>query len=406
MDGNLHRTPSATELTVRPERIWKPVRVAHVIGDGRHGGGTSFVLNLTESLLRHGIDSIVVSQQGSYLLEQARSAGRATIGLDFSGRGQALARTALGLARSLKEAAPALLHVHGARAGFPVVLSGSWTRIPMVYTVHGLHFHHKRGLGHIVGRMVESSCFRCARETVFVSPGDREFARLEGILNHTRCYGVLPNAVPPLDLAEFQPDTTSKTHDIIFVGRLEFQKNPLLLADILIAMRPARPRVCIVGGGSLEVHLRQRLEALGVADQVVWRGLLDHSEALHEMAHARVMVLPSRWEGLPLCVIEAMQLGLPVVASNVAGIADLVAEGQTGYLVHPEDAASYASRIQLLLSQEKLQQRMGLAGRKRIATDFSFTSHVRQHVDLYRRHFPKAPGRSGPFVAANDSCVP
>jgi glycosyltransferase involved in cell wall biosynthesis len=362
----------------------RPIRVAQIIGDGRPGGGTSFVLNLAAALRPLGFDSIIVGQRDSYLLQQAALAGHPTVALDFTSRRQSLATGLVELRRRLEEVAPDLLHVHGTRAGLSAVLSRSFRRWPMIYTVHGLHFHHKSGLRHRLGRLAEILCLRSARETVFVSEGDRGYAEREGILGQARRQQVLHNAIPPLGDDLLAIAAAPKQHDIVFLGRLEPQKNPLILADILAALSPSPGRLAIVGSGSLEGELRRRIDALGVGERVTWCGALPHAEALRTVARARVLLLPSLWEGHPLSVIEAMQLGLPVVASDIPGTNEIVADGETGFLVPATDPAAYADRLRRLLADPALCARQGAAGQARIATQYSFAQHVARHVELYR----------------------
>jgi glycosyltransferase involved in cell wall biosynthesis len=360
-------------------------RVVHVIGDGGPGGGTTFVLNLAAATAAQGFEPVIVTQDRSYLLRRARDAGFTAIGMDFATRASALALS-LNLKKALMRLDPALIHLHGTRAGLPVALSGAWIRRPVIYTVHGLHFHHKTGLRRWAGRVAESICFKCARETVFVSEGDREHARQERILDHARHARVLINAIPPLATVLHDEAAKAKTHDIAFLGRLEPQKNPLIIAEILAALRPLRPTMCIVGGGSLEQELRHRIASLGLSGQVTWCGPLEHQQALAQVARARVLLLPSAWEGMPISLIEAMHLGLPVVASDIPGNDEVVRDGETGYLVPPLDVAAYAARLSTLLDDDALAAGMSTAAIERIGRRFSFEEHVRRHVELYRQH--------------------
>src|SRR3981081_2063746 len=100
-------------------------RVVHVIGDGRPGGGTTFGLNLASALATNGFESVIVSQHDSYLVDQARKTGCSAVGLEFESRSLSV-RSVLRIRRQLRELAPALLHVHGARAGLPLALSFEW----------------------------------------------------------------------------------------------------------------------------------------------------------------------------------------------------------------------------------------------------------------------------------------
>jgi glycosyltransferase involved in cell wall biosynthesis len=345
------------------------------------GGGTTFVLNLAAALKEHRFESTIISQTGSALLEQARATGFPVVGIDFGSRIRS-PMAAWALRDALRRLGPDLVHVHGLRAALPVTLSAEWMRLPVTYTVHGLHFHYKTGPSHGLGRISEALCFASFSDTVFVSEGDRLHAEHEGILGWARRYSVICNAIPPVEMPHRPSD---KQYDIVFLGRLERQKNPLVLADILAGLRPLKGRLCIIGGGSLESALRNRIGALGLSEQVIWLGPLHHQAALREAARARLLLLPSLWEGHPLSVIEAMQLELPVVASDVAGTREIVIDGQTGYLVGTNDIASYVAKIRGLLLDEGLRRRMGQAGADRIRNVFSFAEHIRRYVEVYDR---------------------
>ena len=193
-------------------------------------------------------------------------------------------------------------------------------------------------------------------------------------------------AIPPLATVLRDEAAKAKTHDIAFLGRLEPQKNPLIIADILAALRPLRPTMCIVGGGSLEQELRFRITSLGLAGQITWCGPLEHKKALAQVARARLLLLPSAWEGMPISLIEAMHLGLPAVASDIPGNDEVVRDGETGYLVPANDVAAYAVRLRLLLANDALVASMSQAAIERSASRFSFEEHVRRHIELYQQH--------------------
>lgn len=361
-------------------------RILQVIGDGAPGGGTTFVLNLVSALGRNGFEPVVMSQRGSFLLAEADRAGWRTADMSFSSPFD-VASSVWRMAHQVKAIDPALIHVHGARAGLQVALSGVWKRIPVIYTVHGLHFHHHSGLRRLLGRSATALCLKHAHETVFVSESDRRFAHREGILRHANRYGVVHNAIP---LADRQIGLDPKTHDIVYLGRLVPQKNPLFLADILAGLRPLTPSLCIVGSGRLEGELRRRIESFGLDRQVTWCGALDHEDALRQAAKARILLLPSLWEGHPLAVMEAMQLGLPVVASNVGGTDEIVIHGQTGFLASPDNVHEFASHIRCLLGDDRLRRRMAAAATRRLAEEFSFERHVSRHLELYERHLRRS----------------
>jgi glycosyltransferase involved in cell wall biosynthesis len=148
-------------------------------------------------------------------------------------------------------------------------------------------------------------------------------------------------------------------------------------------MRPNRPTLCVIGGGKCEARLREQVAQLGLCGQVVLMGSQSHAAALGHLICARVMLLPSRWEGLPISIIEAMHRGIPVVASNVPGTSELIVDGETGFLVPAEDVDGYASRLRLLLDNEVLRTSMGTRALERARMSFSIEQQVNAHVALY-----------------------
>jgi glycosyltransferase involved in cell wall biosynthesis len=121
------------------------------------------------------------------------------------------------------------------------------------------------------------------------------------------------------------------------------------------------------------------------ASRVKWCGALADEAALREAERA-CLLLPSLWEGHPLSVIEAMQLGIPVIAADVPGTREIVVDGETGYLVPATGVGSYAAKVRGLLFDERLRERMGHAGAIRVKESFSFDEHVRRYVELHDRH--------------------
>nr|WP_294550796.1 glycosyltransferase family 4 protein [uncultured Rhodopila sp.] len=182
----------------------------------------------------------------------------------------------------------------------------------------------------------------------------------------------------------------NRLYDIGFLGRLVPQKNPLLLCDILLAMLPLRPTLQVIGGGPLESELRSRAAALGLAEQLTMTGELPRDEALRALARCRAFVLPSLNEGQPLAVMEAAHLGVPAVASAVAGTREIISDGVTGYLVPVDDVAGYADRLGRLLKDPDLAGGMSLAARNRAAADFCFQRIVDANLRIYA--LPKEDG--------------
>lgn len=355
--------------------------IVQVIGDGRPGGGSTAVLTLSLLLAERGCDVVIVSHEGSDLIEQARHAGIRTYGVDFSRRLYTVP-IAANLYRRFGELKAAIVHAHGARAGLPVALAarrGTAARPKrLVYTVHGFHFLQKPLGVHQLARAAEALCIAQADCTNFVSDGDRITAERQGLLKRARAHKTIKNAV----LVDERLASSEKTCDIAFLGRLSPDKNPLLLIDILKAMRPRRPTLRVIGGGPLEAELRARIVREDLQAQMVLHGEQPRAQALRLAATCRVLVLPSLREGHPIAPIEAMHLGIPVVASAVSGTNEVVVDGETGYLVPARDAGAYAAALGRLLDDERSIAAMGENARRR-AREYSPERMLAAHLELY-----------------------
>jgi glycosyltransferase involved in cell wall biosynthesis len=168
---------------------------------------------------------------------------------------------------------------------------------------------------------------------------------------------------------------------LLTVGRLQAPKDPLTLVRALAEL--ARPGEAVIAGdGPDRPAVESEVRRLGLESVVRLAGERNDVEEL--LAAADLFVLSSRSEGLPLSILEAMAAGLPVVASSVGGVPELVVEGETGLLVPPGDPHALAAAIERLLDDSALRRRLGAAGRTRVSEHFDLASARRAHLDLYR----------------------
>lgn len=120
----------------------------------------------------------------------------------------------------------------------------------------------------------------------------------------------------------------------------------------------------LIGEGDLRPSLEALANELGVSEHVKFCGALTHAEVLEVLQSADIFVHCSDYEGLGLAIMEAMGASLPVVASRVGGVADLVEEGETGFTISPDDVEGYAEKILLLLKDNHLRERLGANGHR------------------------------------------
>ncbi|MBI4615047.1 MAG: glycosyltransferase [Planctomycetes bacterium] len=203
-------------------------------------------------------------------------------------------------------------------------------------------------------------------------------ARLPGGSTRVRW---IPNGI---DVERVRPRETPMEHDLCAIGRLAPQKGfDVLLEALAILSRPdARvPRLAVAGDGPMRESLVRRAAELGLVDRVDFLGFV--GDPLDRISRARALVLPSRYEGSPNAVLEAMALARPVVASAVDGVLDLVRDGETGFLVPPEDPRALAEAIARLLADPQRAEEMGRTGRARAERAFSIGGIVEAYARVY-----------------------
>ncbi len=186
------------------------------------------------------------------------------------------------------------------------------------------------------------------------------------------------NAVPDEPLARSRPGRDGAT--VVAVGRLEHQKGFDVLLDALA--RVPTVRLLLVGDGGQRRALEERARRLGLADRVRLTGWVENPRTL--IADADVFALPSRFEGFPLSVVEAMLAGLPVVAADVGSVREAVIPDQTGLLIDPDDADALAAALERLLGDERERRRFGEAGRELALERFTTDRMAKAYAELYR----------------------
>jgi glycosyltransferase involved in cell wall biosynthesis len=166
------------------------------------------------------------------------------------------------------------------------------------------------------------------------------------------------------------------------VGNLTLKKDhrTLLAAFAQLVGAEGRARLVLVGAGPLEDALRTYAAQLGVSDQMVFAG--SRGDVPDLLSAFDVFALSSRYEGLPIALIEAMAAGLPVVATDVGGVAEVVDDGRNGYLVEEGDPSALATRLAKLLADPLLRQRLGADAAAR-AADFTMGPAVVRTMEIY-----------------------
>jgi glycosyltransferase involved in cell wall biosynthesis len=227
------------------------------------------------------------------------------------------------------------------------------------------------------------------------------------LANATLRYAPLakPVTVVPygVDLARFQPVARNGARpvDVVVgsVARLSPEKglDVLLRAAARLIERGTPLRVVLAGDGPWRRRLTRLADRLGIADRVDFRGEVPHERVPSVLAELDIFVLPSRAEGFGVAALEAQAMELPVVASRVHGIPDVVEHGRTGLLVPAGDVEAFAEGIGRLVGDASLRAAMGRAGRAFVEERYRWEENAAQMERLYRHlvgPFTQGPARA------------
>lgn len=270
---------------------------------------------------------------------------------------------------ALLDLRPHLVSAHSSKAGWIGRLAGWLSGIPTIFTVHGWAFSDGvPPLKRFAYMQAEKLVARLPSRIITVSEYDRELAlrhRLAPSHKLITVHNGMPD-VPPV----LRADPVRHPPRLAMVARFETQKDHFTLFRALADLRHLEWKVDLIGDGPVRALAEDMVRTMGLAHRIhFWGARKDVAEIL---AQAQGFLLISNWEGFPRSIIEAMRAGLPVVASDVGGVREAVIEGETGFLVPRGDVSTVRQRIEQLVSDPALRDRMGKAGRKHYEANFTF----------------------------------
>ena len=253
----------------------------------------------------------------------------------------------------------------------------------IVTTRHYAYYHKRRGL---VNWMERKSATLNGR-FVAVSDAVREYMQSREKYRPEKIM-VIHNAVEPglFHPAGGQDDPRKNSLLIGSVGRLHSSKgyDTLLKSMPEVIKEFPQAKLVIAGNGTEKDSLEGIRDQLGLSDKVTFLGIKTPEEIRALLRGISLFVMASNYEGFGLAAVEAMASGIPVVATNVGGLLEIVEEGKTGFLVPPDEPLALAHRIICLLKNRNLRVEMGRAGRKRVETFFSLDNMIAKLETMYR----------------------
>ena len=364
----------------------KRIRVLQLITELTPAGAEKCVYELATRLDKRIFDVAVAALQGGAMVDRLEQAGVETLVLGMRGKWDIPRLTRLpGLIRRWR---PDVLHTHLFHADFAGRIAA--LLVGGVRTVHTVHIAETRF------RPWQFAFAKLAAETcekiVAVSPSARDHHAERTGLDVDR-YMVIPNGI---DVDTYSRDAATRRSLrglwsvpadeflIAFVGRLDRQKglDTLLEAMGILASRHHAPRLVIAGQGPQRGLLERFIAESPVGGNVMALGFTDDVPGLLSAADA--LVMPSRWEGFGLAAAEAMAASLPVIATGVAGLRDVVTDA-TAIIVSKDDSGALARAMEQLAEDVDLRRTLGRAGRRRVLELFNISDTIAAHDKLYRQ---------------------
>jgi starch synthase (maltosyl-transferring) len=361
-----------------------PVRLAFCITDLDPGGAERALVQIVTRLDRSRWEPAVfcLGRPGALVAPLEAAAIPVTcLGARSAQSVSVLAR----LARAVARFEPRVLQTFLYHANIAGRLAGWRARVPHI--VSGIRVAEHRSRMRLWIDRVTSGL---VQRHVCVSQGVAEFSIRRGGLPAAKVV-VIPNGVDsarfagatPADLGSLGIPAGRRT--LLFVGRLDPQKSPGLLIDAAGAVLSSHAdvHVLFVGDGPMRGELREQARLSAVGERIHFAG--PRSDIPELLQACAALVLPSRWEGLPNVVLEAMAAGRPVVATRVEGTTELVRHGQTGLLADPDSASALAEALDWLLEHPGEATAMGLAAQQVVQQSFTWERCVAAYDDLYTR---------------------
>ena len=252
--------------------------------------------------------------------------------------------------RVIREQQPDIIHAHDMRASFVAALACG--KIPLISHVHNNNFD-SRGLS--IKSIAYMFTAMKTKHIFWVSQSS-----FNGYVFHKLCAKkstVLYNIID-IDSLYRRMDTDNHTYDydVVYVGRLTYPKNPhrlLRVFEKIVAKLPS-VKIGIVGTGDQDAETRELCNELELQKNVEFLGF--QSNPLKMLHDAKVMIMTSRWEGTPMCALEAMALGVPIVSTPTDGLKDIIINGKNGFLSNDDEVL--AKHILDIIEDKELRKRI------------------------------------------------
>lgn len=273
---------------------------------------------------------------------------------------------------------PDLVAAHSSKAGILGRLASRIAKVPCTFTAHGWAF--TPGVpqpNRTIYKWLEKFAAPFSDKIICVSDYDRQIAKKTGI--ESQKLVTVHNGMKDIDSQLLSKPGNSNPVKIAMIARFDKQKDHQTLIQ---AFPGLDAELILVGDGANLEAIQRQAEQLGIRDRVKFLGF--RQDIAEILADVQIFTLISNWEGLPCTIIEAMRAGLPVVASDVGGVKEIVIEAETGYVIDQGDVKALHHKLAYLINNEPIRKQMGKLARQKYESELTFEHMYRQTLDVYQ----------------------
>ena len=359
-------------------------KILFVITKSNWGGAQRYVFDLATSLAQDQYDVAVAFGQSGRLAEELRKAGIKTHQMQSLQRDVSFGadiKSFFELMRLFKTQQPDIVHLNSSKVGGLGALAARAAGVPkIIFTAHGWPFWEKRSAPARTAIWIASWLTALlSHKIIVISTYDLKVARQMPFVSGkvVRIY----NGIHPIDFLPREPGESDVR--VLTNGELIDNKNLFVGIDavLLARERGAKIKYSIMSDGELREQLKQYIKEKQAEGCVEMLGFV--AQGARHYKNFDIFFLPSKKEGLPYVLLEAGMAGLPVIASNVGGIPEIIASGENGLLAPPSDTGAFARALGDLAENRALRQEFGENLHHTVEDKFSIADMLAQTTALY-----------------------
>lgn len=359
------------------------MKLLYVITMSNWGGAQAHLYDLVKHAITQNHECVVVVGEPGELTDRLKALGVKVIVLKSLVRNfQPIKdlKCVFDLSHILAKEKPDLVHAHSSKAGIAARIAAKLRSVPVIFTVHGWAFtegveKRKRSLFIFIERWVA----RFTNKIICVSEYDRRLA-IDNNVGKPNDLITIVNGVEPTNFTHERKVVEGPTR-IIMVARFSSQKDYETLT-LALSMLTGDFVASYVGEGELLENVRLLAKDRGIENKIKFLGM--RNDVIELLEQSDIFVLASNYEGLPISIIEAMSKHLPIIATNVGGIKELVADGETGFLTNRNDVEGLVGKLQYFLDFPEERIHMGEASYQKFKSEFTLEIMLDKTFAVYQ----------------------